>query len=133
MQNSFNDINLAQCRRLFLKNYEISIYIGVYEHEKKTAQSVIFNIDLYIPLNLSTPTEDALEEVVDYDLMIQTIRSRTQNIHIQLQETLCDNIVDDLLKHPKVMAARVSTSKPDAYAECFAVGVEVFRTKVMSA
>ena len=94
---------------------------------------MIFNIDLYIPLNLSTPIEDALEEVVDYDLMIQTIRLRTQNIHIQLQETLCDNIVDDLLKHPKVMAARVSTSKPDAYAECFAVGVEVFRTKVMSA
>ncbi len=26
MQNIFNDINLAQCRRLFLKNYEISIY-----------------------------------------------------------------------------------------------------------
>lgn len=48
---------------------------------------MIFNIDLYIPLNLSTPIDDALEEVVDYDFMIQTLRSRTQNIHIQLQKT----------------------------------------------
>jgi 7,8-dihydroneopterin aldolase/epimerase/oxygenase len=61
MQNSFNDINLAQCRRFFLKNYEISIYIDVYDHEKKAVQRVIFNIDLYIPLNLNTPIDDALE------------------------------------------------------------------------
>jgi dihydroneopterin aldolase len=34
-----------------------------------------------------------------------------------------------MLAHPNVMAARVSTAKPDVYADCHSVGVEVFRIK----
>jgi dihydroneopterin aldolase len=34
-----------------------------------------------------------------------------------------------LLEHTGVMAARVSTRKPDVYPDCEAVGVEVFRAK----
>jgi 7,8-dihydroneopterin aldolase/epimerase/oxygenase len=45
----------------------------------------------------------------------------------QLQETLCDGLLEQLLQHPDVLAARVRTSKPDVYADCDAVGVEVFR------
>ena len=34
-----------------------------------------------------------------------------------------------MLAHPKVQAARVSTAKPDVYADCEAVGCEVFGMK----
>jgi dihydroneopterin aldolase len=34
-----------------------------------------------------------------------------------------------MLLHPKVIAARVSTAKPDVYPDCHSVGVEVFRMK----
>ena len=34
-----------------------------------------------------------------------------------------------MLSHPKVQAARVSTAKPDVYPDCDAVGVEVFGSK----
>jgi len=34
-----------------------------------------------------------------------------------------------MLKHPHVLAARVSTEKPDVYPDCESVGVEVFRIK----
>jgi len=34
-----------------------------------------------------------------------------------------------MLTHPKVLAARVSTAKPDVYPDCHSVGVEVFRIK----
>jgi 7,8-dihydroneopterin aldolase/epimerase/oxygenase len=33
------------------------------------------------------------------------------------------------LAHPKVLAACVSTAKPDVYPDCQSVGVEVFRIK----
>ena len=49
--------------------------------------------------------------------------------HIELQETLCDDVANTLLEHPKVQAVRVSTEKPDVYPDCDAVGVEVFRIK----
>jgi len=42
---------------------------------------------------------------------------------------LCDDILGQLLEHTGVMAARVSTRKPDVYPDCEAVGVEAFRAK----
>jgi dihydroneopterin aldolase len=49
--------------------------------------------------------------------------------HIHLQETLCDDVADLMLAHPKVRAVRVSTEKPDVYPDCQSVGVEIFRIK----
>ncbi len=121
--------SLLDCRRLFLRDYEIYINIGVHDFEKKAEQRVILNIDLYIPFTLNTPTKDTLDEVLDYDFMRETIRTRAQKGHIHLQETLCDDIVAAMLAHPNVKAARVSTAKPDVYADCHSVGVEVFRIK----
>ena len=34
-----------------------------------------------------------------------------------------------MLAHPKVLAVRVSTEKPDVYPDCEGVGVEVFHVK----
>ena len=65
---------LIDCRRLFLRDYEIYINIGVHDFEKKAEQRVILNVDLYIPLAINTPTHDQLNEVVDYDFMRETIK-----------------------------------------------------------
>ncbi len=120
---------LLSCRRVFLKNYEVWINIGVHAFEKKAEQRVIINVDLYVPLEISTPTADELDEVVDYDFIRRTVATRVSQGHIHLQETLCDDLLAAILTHPKVHAARVSTAKPDVYPDCEAVGVEVFRSK----
>ena len=120
---------LANCRRLFLKDFEISMNIGVHDFEKKGEQRVIVNVDLYVPLELNTPSQDELSEVVDYDFMRQTIADIIADGHIHLQETMCDEIVKRMLAHPLVQATRVSTEKPDVYPDCQGVGVEVFRSK----
>jgi dihydroneopterin aldolase len=120
---------LTDCRRLFLKNYEVLINIGVHEFEKKGEQRVLVNVDLFIPLAVSTPRDDQLHEVVDYDFIRSTIARRMAEGHIHLQETLCDDVARAMLAHPKVRAVRVSTEKPDVYPDCDAVGVEVFHVK----
>lgn len=120
---------LADCRRLFLRNYEIAINIGVHEFEKKGEQRVLIDVDLYIPLALSTPKSDQLNEVVDYDFMRGTIAARVAQGHVHLQETLCDDVAKIMLAHPLVRAVRVSTMKPDVYPDCEGVGVEVFQIK----
>jgi len=129
MQAILSHPALADCRHLFLRDYEIYIKIGVHDFEKKAEQRVILNVDLFIPLNMNTPSKDLLEEVVDYDFMRETIKARTSRGHIHLQETFCDDIVTAILLHPKVLAACVSTAKPDVYPDCHSVGVEVFRIK----
>ena len=54
------------------------INIGVHDFEKKGEQRVLINVDLYIPLALSTPLADNLDEVVDYDFMRGTIAARVE-------------------------------------------------------
>ena len=120
---------LLTCRRVFLRNYEVWINIGVHDFEKRAEQRVIINVDLYVPLAMSTPRSDELDEVVDYDFIRRTVAARLSKGHIHLQETLCDDILEQVLTHPKVQAARVSTAKPDVYPDCDAVGVEVFKKK----
>ncbi|MFN7724021.1 MAG: dihydroneopterin aldolase [Rubrivivax sp.] len=121
--------SLLDCRRLFLRDYAVQINIGVHDFEKQGVQRVLINVDLYVPLALSTPTADELDEVVDYDFIRRSIQERVQRGHIQLQETLADDIVKLMLAHPRVRAVRVTTEKPDVYPDCDAVGVEVFGFK----
>ena len=129
MLSALTHPSLRDCRRLFLRNYEVMINIGVHDFEKKAEQRVMINVDLYIPLEKSTPKADQLSEVVDYDFMRETIANRVAKGHIHLQETLCDDVVKAMLLHPRVRAARVSTMKPDVYPDCEGVGVEVFQVK----
>jgi dihydroneopterin aldolase len=121
--------SLQDCRRMFLRNYEVQINIGVHDFEKKGEQRVLINIDLFVPLAESTPHDDKLHEVVDYDFMRNTVAARMAQGHVHLQETLCDDVARAMLLHPKVRAVRVSTEKPDVYPDCDSVGVEVFRMK----
>ena len=120
---------LTDCRRLFLRNYEVRINIGVHDFEKRGEQRVVINVELFVPLAQTTPVDDKLHEVVDYDFMRATIADRVGRGHIHLQETLCDDVARVLLAHPQVRAVSVSTEKPDVYPDCDAVGVEVFRIK----
>jgi dihydroneopterin aldolase len=129
MLSALSHPTLRDCRRLFLRNYEVMINIGVHDFEKKGEQRVMINVDLYIPLALSTPKDDHLAEVVDYDFMRETIARRMAQGHVHLQETLCDDVVRAMLAHPNVRAVRVSTMKPDVYPDCEGVGVEVFQIK----
>ena len=129
MQSLLSHPSLMDCRRLFLRDYTLRINIGVHDFEKRAEQRVLINVDLYIPLALSTPQADELHEVVDYDFIRRSVSERVQRGHIHLQETLCDDVLALMLAHPRVKAARVSTEKPDVYPDCESVGCEVFGVK----
>lgn len=117
------------CRKLFLRDHVVDMHIGAHGFEKGRTQRVIFNVELFVPYACSTPRADQLDEVVDYDFVREVIHQRVQAGHIQLQETLCDDLATRLLAHPQVLAVRLSSCKPDVYPDCAGVGVEVFRAK----
>ena len=129
MHSFLDHPQLSRCRRLFLKDYEVWINIGVHDFEKKGEQRVLINVDLYVPLAMSTPMADKLDEVLDYDFIRRSVMARVARGHIHLQETLADDVLALMLAHPSVAAASVSTAKPDVYPDCAAVGVEVFGIK----
>ena len=106
MQSLLTNPSLMDCRRLFLRDYEVWINIGVHDFEKKGEQRVKINVDLYVPLAESTPTQDKLAEVLDYDFIRRSIGERVARGHIHLQETLADDVLRLMLAHPQVRAAR---------------------------
>ena len=129
MHSLLTNPQLQDCRRLFLRDYEVWINICVHDFEKKGEQRVRINVDLFVPLAQSTPRADRLAEVLDYDFIRREIMARVAQGHVHLQETLADDVLKRMLAHPMVRAARVSTEKPDVYPDCDAVGVEVFGIK----
>lgn len=117
------------CRRLFLRRHEVMAQIGVHDFEKGAAQRVFIDVSLYVPYAHSTPRQDRLAEVVDYDYVREVVRELVSSRRFELQETLCDALAERLLAHPQVAAVEVSTAKPDVYPDCAEVGVQVFRAK----
>lgn len=121
--------NRPDLRRLFLRGLTLDVSIGVHAFELAKPQRVVFDIDVFVSRAATSPSSDALSEVVDYDFVRDIVHERVARGHINLQETLCDDVLAAILAHPQVSAARVSSRKPDVYPDCEAVGVEVFRTK----
>ena len=127
--NALFDARLADCRRIFLRNYVVDANIGVHAHEKNGAQRVALNVDVFVSLSLSTPRHDRIHEVIDYDFIRLAIKHRIEQGHINLQETLVDDVARALLAHPAVRAVRVSSEKPDVYDDVDAVGIEIVHFK----
>ena len=121
------DPRLAECRRIFVRNFVVDANIGIHDHERRGAQRLRLNVDLFVALSMSTPRHDRLHEVVDYDFVRHTIHQRIAQGHINLQETLIDDVARALLAHPAVRAVRVASEKPDVYEDVEAVGIEVFQ------
>ena len=117
---------LQNSRRIFLKNFDVSISMGVHDFEKQARQRVIVNVDLYIDPD-GRIKHDTIRETVDYDFLRKTILEIADSGHFHLQETFCERILDICLAKSGVLAARVSSEKPDVYPDCESVGFEIFR------
>lgn len=120
---------LRDCRRVFLCAHELPVRIGIHAFEQQGPQRLVLDIDLFVPLSASTPRTDSIDEVVDYDFVREVVAAHTSRGPIGLQETLVDAIAADLLAHAQVRAVRVASHKPDVYADCAGVGIEVFHLK----
>lgn len=117
------------CRRLFLRNHVVDVRIGAHDFEQDAPQRVVFNVELFVPLSHSPAAQDALSQVVDYDYVREVIARRVAQGHTVLQETLCDDLMRELIAHPGVQAVRLSSCKPDVYPDCEGVGVEIIQIK----
>ena len=111
-------------RKIFLHDLDILCSIGVYEDEHLNPQKIIINAELIINLR-NAPSNDSIEETLNYDLIYSGIKRIVSSKHFNLIETLTHSIFYFLLELPYTEAARVSVSKPDIYPDCLEVGFEI--------
>ena len=90
----------VECRRLFLRDHVVPVQIGAHDFEKGVTQRLVFNVELFVPYASTTPKADKLAEVVDYDFVREVIAARIAQGHVELQETLCDAVLNLAGDHP---------------------------------
>lgn len=113
-------------RHVFVRDLEISAFIGIYEQEKVKSQKVIVNIDLSVKEGSG---DDDISHVVSYEVVVKKVEAIVAAGHTNLVETLCEKIAESCLKDARVMAARVRVEKPDIIPNARSVGVEIERVR----
>jgi 7,8-dihydroneopterin aldolase/epimerase/oxygenase len=121
-------------RHMFIRDLVLNASIGVHAHEHGIQQRVRINLDLAIAddglaANISRPAvgHDDLARVVDYEAIVNRIRTLVSTGHVQLVETLAERLAEACLNDPRIQVIRVRVEKLDVFADAASVGVEVER------
>ncbi len=112
--------------RIFVHDYVLDVEIGVHHNEKGVTQRVRFSVDIDV-----TPAEEVLDDdidkTLDYDHITNGIKSIIAGGHINLVETLAEEVAQHCLTHPRAACVTVGIEKLDK--DPGAVGVEIVRSK----
>lgn len=115
-------------RHVFVRDLVLQAEIGVHRHEKRQRQPVRINIDLTVK-EAGQPLDDRLENVVDYETLVDGVRALIGAGHINLVETLAEQIAGLALSDNRVVATRVRVEKMQVMQDAESVGVEIERRR----
>jgi dihydroneopterin aldolase len=118
----------SSIRKLFFRDLEIQAHIGINDSEQGQSQNVLVNITLYMAPG-ERPRRDSIAEVFNYNQVRDAVHRLIAGRHINLQETLVEEIADMCFGFDAVVAVRVSSEKTDVYDDCASVGSEVVRLR----
>ena len=118
-------------RHVFIRDLMLPCSIGVHRHEKDAEQRVRINLDLAVSEG-DQPINDDIRNVICYEGLARGIEEIVNRGHINLVETLAENIAAMCLRDRRVQSARVRIEKLDILDGAESVGVEIerFNSKV---
>jgi dihydroneopterin aldolase len=116
----------APLDRVFVHDFVLDVEIGVYTNEKGVTQRVRFNVDVDL-LPAKASLDDDIAQAFDYDVIIKGIKTIIGRGHINLVETLAEQVAAHCLMQPRAASVTVKVEKLDK--EPGAVGVEIVRRK----
>lgn len=117
----------TRLRRVFIRGLEMQARLGVHAHEKVGPQRIVVHVELDVRDDGPDVGADALSRVVDYEQVVLAARQAVAGGHVMLVETLAEHLAGLALRDVRVLRARVSIEKPDAFSDVAAVGVTVER------
>lgn len=112
-------------RRIFLSGLALDARIGILEHERRATQPLHIDAEFDIDITRNVDDQD-IQSVLDYRHLRQAIVDECTQAHVNLIETLSERVAQRLLRDfAEVRSVRLRISKPMAFADCAAVGVEI--------
>ncbi|WP_096085393.1 dihydroneopterin aldolase [Agaribacterium haliotis] len=111
---------------VFIRGLKISTVIGVYEHEKKQPQSIVFDVDMLWDSQRACKSDD-LEHALDYNAVCKRIENLCLQTRFELVEALAQTVAECLMTEFKVPGLKLRLSKPDAIGNTCDVGIVIQR------
>lgn len=111
--------------RVFLKDVVVDLSIGLHPWERHPERPtrLIINVEMFASLPMA---EGAF---INYDHVRQKIQSWAGREHVDLLETLAEEVMSTCFELPLVEACRVGVEKPQVFNEASGAGVELFRKR----
>ena len=113
---------------IFLNDFMIDAYIGVYKHEKIKSQPLRINIIAKVK-NPKKINDDKLHSVVCYNQISKKIKKIIKSGHTILLEKLAEKIFQECFKNKRIQTMKIRLEKLDAIQEAESAGIEVERSR----
>ena len=116
--------------RVFLEDIEVFVSVGLHPWERhpERPNRILVSIELHADWPLIHARPDG-KRYIDYDRLRSFVIAWSNRPHVDLLETLLEELVEAAFQDPNVDTCRVSVAKPDIFPEAAKAGVEFTRTR----
>ena len=116
-------------RKVVIKNLILNIFIGIHDFEKKKKQRVRFNIEVETNPN-TKPSNKDFSTIVDYETLVNKIKTLVKKQHHELLEELAENIFRIIFQNKLVKKANIKLEKLHIMRESESVGVDITKNRL---
>lgn len=114
------------CSRLDGLEVDVCCGLHPWERHPERPNRLRVSVALYAPV---TGPRLADQPFLDYDHVRAAVRALAGRPHVDLLETIVDEIVGRCFELPPVVAVRVRVEKPDIFNDAASAGIETLRTR----
>ena len=115
-------------RKVIITDLVFNTSIGVHDFEKEKEQQIRFNIEIDINPLLKAAEND-LKSIVNYENVINKVKSITHKKHYNLLETLAEDIFTNLFLAKNIIKIKLRIEKPEIIKNTSSVGIEITKKK----
>lgn len=114
--------------QILIEGLILPVFIGVFDHEYGASQSVRFDVTVDIT-PLGSKSEHEMHNIVRYDHIVVGIKEIVAKGHIELVETLAEDVSAVCLSYDRAEQVCVTVAKLSAIEDASAVGIRITRRK----
>ena len=115
-------------RKVLISDLTLLMSIGIHDFEKKQKQQIKFNIEIDINSSLK-PSNNNLNTIVNYEDVINNIKTLTQKKHYDLLEVLAEDIFFNLFENKNIIKVKLKIEKPEIIKNTTSVGIEIIKKR----
>lgn len=123
-----NEPAVKDSTKIIIRDLQVDMKIGIHDHEKQNEQKVIINIEAFAENNPHWQ-EDNYDHAICYETIVNAVQDMASQGHINLVETLAEQIAAFCLKDQRITSTMVRIEKPDIIGNTASVGVEITRSQ----